>query len=179
MGMSNGGMMSERLGCERPDLFRAIASVTGATVERPAGATWINSSLSLSACDSAYAAATGKQSRPFSVLHVHGTADATVQWTGGGPLDWPTVPANMAAWAGRLRCNATDVNQTLNMGNFTNQLWSDCGYAGGQVELVRVEGWDAHVVRGAEHVQLDRLCARILPEAEAGTRRRGRWWRWR
>ena len=140
MGMSNGGMMSERLGCERPDLFRAIASVTGATVERPTGSTWINSSLSLSACDSFYAAATAKQGRAFSVLHVHGTADPTVQWNGGGQLDWPTVPNNMAAWAHRLGCNNATVQQTLNTGNFSNQLWSDCAYLGGQVELVKVEG---------------------------------------
>ena len=132
--------MSERLGCERPDLFRAIASVTGATVERPAGATWINSSLSLSACDSAYAAATGKQSRPFSVLHVHGTADATVPWNGGGPIAFPSIPANMAAWYTRMGCSNATVQQTLDVGNFTNQLWSTCKYAGSQVELVKVEG---------------------------------------
>ena len=133
-------MMSERLGCERPDLFRGIASVTGATVERPAGATWLNASQSFAACDAAYAAATTGQSRPFSVLHVHGTADPTVPWNGGTQLNFPSVPANMAAWYSRLGCSNATVQQTLNIGNFTNQLWSTCKYPNGQVELVRVEG---------------------------------------
>ena len=140
MGMSNGGMMSERLGCERPDVFRAVASVTGATVLRPAGATWLNHTLSFQACDAAYAAATSNQSRPLSVLHVHGTADPAVLWNGGGARDWPTVPDNMYAWAGRLGCSNASYLQTLSMGDFSNTVWPDCARKGSLVELVRVQG---------------------------------------
>ena len=67
MGMSNGGMQSERLGCEQPHVFRAVASVTGVTVESPGGL------AGLSTCTQLYSNVT--LSRSFSVLLVHGTAD--------------------------------------------------------------------------------------------------------
>ena len=131
--------MSERLGCEAPTLFRAIASVTGVTVELPMGA---NGTAGLATCDSYYANATAnkQQSRSFSVLHVHGTTDATVPWLGGGGLGFPSVPDDIAAWAARLGCNPAQSTQTLNNGIYSNAVWSACAYAGSQLELVTVQG---------------------------------------
>lgn len=61
LGHSNGGFMSYRLACERADLFAGIVSIAGAT----------------------FADETRCQpSQPVSVLHIHGTADATVLYDG-------------------------------------------------------------------------------------------------
>lgn len=60
-GMSNGAFMSNRLACDRADVFAAIAPVAG--------------TLGVgSAC---------KPSRPVSVLEAHGTADPLVPFKGG------------------------------------------------------------------------------------------------
>lgn len=60
-GMSNGGFMSNRLACDRADVFAAIAPVSG--------------TLGVGvACD---------PSRPVSVLDAHGTADPVVPFNGG------------------------------------------------------------------------------------------------
>ncbi|BBX74638.1 esterase [Mycobacterium shinjukuense] len=60
-GMSNGGFMSNRLACDRADIFAAIAPVAG--------------TLGVGvACD---------PSRPVSVLDAHGTADPLVPFNGG------------------------------------------------------------------------------------------------
>lgn len=58
-GMSNGGFMSHRLGCEAADTFAAIGSVTGA--------------LGIDDC---------APSRPMPVLQIHGTEDSLVSYEG-------------------------------------------------------------------------------------------------
>lgn len=59
-GMSNGGFMSYRLGCELADRIAAIGPVAGV--------------LGISGCQPA---------RPIPVFHVHGTADPLVPYDGG------------------------------------------------------------------------------------------------
>jgi hypothetical protein len=126
-------MMVNRLGCERPDLYRAVVNVIGTLVVPPDNVTGIVN------CDNSYTSATAKQKRSFSVLHIHGTADPVVPWNGGGWCPITSVPADIASWRARMRCNDNS-NQTLNISSFTNQLWTECGYAGAQVELVTVAG---------------------------------------
>jgi polyhydroxybutyrate depolymerase len=68
-GMSNGGFMSYTLACERPDLFRAVGSVTG----------------NMSAFDQL-------NCNPVNILpiiHLHGTFDPTVSYNQGVILDGP------------------------------------------------------------------------------------------
>ena len=60
-GMSNGGFMANKLGCDRADVFAAIAPVAGTL---GAGV----------ACN---------PSRPVSVMETHGTADPLVPFNGG------------------------------------------------------------------------------------------------
>jgi polyhydroxybutyrate depolymerase len=62
IGHSNGGFMSYRLACERPDLFAAILALAGIAVSVPC-----------------------QPSRPVGVLHVHGTADDVVPYAGAAP----------------------------------------------------------------------------------------------
>jgi polyhydroxybutyrate depolymerase len=61
-GMSNGGMMSYYLGCERPDVFKSIASVTGT----------ITSNF-ISNCQG---------NIPVPYMEIHGTSDIVVPYNG-------------------------------------------------------------------------------------------------
>jgi len=62
-GISNGGMMAQRMACEHSDRVAAIATVAGTM---PAGMTTV--------C---------KPSRPVPVMVIHGTKDPIVPWGGG------------------------------------------------------------------------------------------------
>lgn len=94
-GMSNGGFMSYTLACEAPDVFKAIASVTGTM----SGHDWNN-------CN---------PSEPVPVLHIHGTADYTVPINGsisasGGWAGAPHVDTVVASWVTRNNCTSTSGN---------------------------------------------------------------------
>lgn len=78
-GLSNGGLLSYRLGCELSDRIAAISPVAG-----------IN------------AMAVCQPGRPVPLLHFHGTADALVAYAGGSL--GPSVPANVAGWAQKNGC---------------------------------------------------------------------------
>lgn len=81
-GMSNGGMMAERLGAMRPDLFRAVASVAGPL-------------------DVARTTIKGR----IPLMHIHGTADEVVPYQGGAGAhqvvgtSFTPVDSVIAAWA--------------------------------------------------------------------------------
>jgi polyhydroxybutyrate depolymerase len=62
-GISNGGMMAQRLACEQADRLAGIATVAGGL---PTGL-----------------AATCKPARPLPVLVIHGSEDPIVPWSGG------------------------------------------------------------------------------------------------
>lgn len=93
-GMSNGAMMSYRLACEAPDLFRAIAAVAGT-----------DNTLR---CE---------PSRPVPVLHIHAKDDTHVLFDGGaGPdafrdpskvTEFTSVPATIAKWTRLNGCTAS------------------------------------------------------------------------
>lgn len=74
-GMSNGGFMSYALACEQPDIFKAMASVTGTM----SGSTWEN-------CN---------PDNPVPVLQISGTLDQVVPMDGSmSPLGgWGGAPA--------------------------------------------------------------------------------------
>ncbi len=96
-GMSNGGFMSNRLGCDRPDVFAAIAPVAGTLGVNVACA----------------------PSRPVAVLETHGTADPIVPFNGGpmtgrgGASTIVSAPAMVARWRGIDRCDAAQNDETL------------------------------------------------------------------
>jgi len=126
MGFSNGGFMTERLGCQLSSTFTSIASVSGATILQP------GNSGGLAACDALY-------NSPTSILHIHGDADLVVPWTGDELLGFPSVPDNMAAWRARNKCAGEGVN-TFNVSTFSNTLWGGCANANTTVELVKNAG---------------------------------------
>jgi polyhydroxybutyrate depolymerase len=85
-GMSNGAFMSYRLGCERADVFAAIAPVAG--------------KVGIPNC---------KPSRPVPLMAFHGTADPLVPYyTGTLSADNLDVPDTVKKWATGNGCSGTD-----------------------------------------------------------------------
>ncbi|MBM3128100.1 MAG: polyhydroxybutyrate depolymerase [Chloroflexi bacterium] len=119
-GMSNGGMMSYRIGCELSDKIAAIAPVAGAlNVE----------------C---------KPSAPIAVIAFHGTNDQHVLYDGGKPKiqadphpreDQPVAYA-MNFWAQHNRCATTPAR--AERGNVTRDTYANCAYDTG-VELYTIK----------------------------------------
>lgn len=93
-GFSNGGFMSYTLGVNRPDVFRAIASVAGTMSKQ----TWDDR-------DSA---------KELPVLHIHGNADSVIAMDGstslqGGWSGAPPVLKVVEFWANKNQCETEQV----------------------------------------------------------------------
>jgi len=131
-GFSNGAMMSERLACEAPDVFKSIASVSGVVELEP------GNQQGLELCS--------KEVKNFSVrasaINIHGNLDFTVPWDGDVFLGFPDIPTNFAYWANRTECTGSWV-QTYNKGVYTNQVYQTCSDKA-QIELMKVDGGGHH-----------------------------------
>lgn len=122
-GLSNGGMMTHRVGCELSDVFAAIAPVAGA--------------LNTDAC---------RPGHPVAVILFHGTADRHVRYEGGPPLETvdrrhPRVdkPVSYAveSWVKHDGCAAAPVH--TRDGPIRHDVYAD-GTEGTAVELYSVDG---------------------------------------
>ena len=125
-GLSNGGMMSYRLGAELSDRIAAIAAVGGTlAVEDP------------------------RPGRPVSAIHFHGTADRMVPY--GGPGRWGSkgmrfwsVPRTIARWAELVGCPAEgDVREVADRfadGTQVRTTTYGPGREGAEVVLVDIVG---------------------------------------
>jgi polyhydroxybutyrate depolymerase len=126
-GMSAGAFMAQRLGCQRADMFAAIAPIAG--------------SLGV--------AVPCAPSRPVSVFEVHGTADATVPFNGGtmlgrgGYSDIVAPPAMAQRWRDIDRCPPPAEDATGAVHRFTAAGCAD------RTEVVFVQ------VDGGGHTWLD------------------------
>jgi polyhydroxybutyrate depolymerase len=86
-GMSNGALMTYRLGCELSAQLAAIAPVSGALI-------------TTQACTPV---------RPMPILHIHSVLDTKVPYQGGYGLanyHFPPVDSGLHVWAGINGCNA-------------------------------------------------------------------------
>jgi polyhydroxybutyrate depolymerase len=103
-GISNGGGMTDRLGCTMADIIAAIAPDSGAYNF------WQD-------CN---------PSRPMPVLAFHGLDDNLVPYTGGIPqMMEPPIPVWAAAWAKRDGCASAPL-VTSPVDTVTVQTWSGC-----------------------------------------------------
>ena len=122
-GMSNGGFMSYTLGCEKSDVFKAVASITGTM----SGSDWTN-------CSPAY---------KIPILQMSGTADTTVPWDGtmNTAYGWggaPHILEVMEFWSDLNACvqdevfNFPDIDKTdystvsltkKKGGSYNNEVW--------------------------------------------------------
>jgi polyhydroxybutyrate depolymerase len=89
--MSNGAMLAYRLACELSERFAAVGPVAGSDVTNGCLAT-----------------------RPVPIMHVHGTDDMSVPWTGGfgcGPsgVSFTSVPDSVGGWVTRDGCTGSTV----------------------------------------------------------------------
>lgn len=133
-GMSAGGFMASRLGCERADVFAAVAPVAG----------------------SLGAAMPCAPSQPLSVLKVNGTTDSVVPFGGGpmvgrgGPSEIVAAPAMAQRWRDVNGC-PPPVDQVAGpVHRFTS-----AGCAGGTtVEFVQIDG-GGHVWPGGPFAPFD------------------------
>jgi len=129
MGISNGGMLTERLGCEAPLNFAGLASNAGGVVLSTGG------EAGQEVCDRVFG------SKHVNYIHFHGTADATVPWTGittSPNMTFPGTLEDTVRWVTRMGCDAS-VQSTFNDGTFSNIRWPQCR-AGTVVELMTVRG---------------------------------------
>ncbi len=122
-GMSNGGFMSHDLACFRSTRFAAIASVTGTMI-----------APRLANCAS---------SHPMPVMQIHGNADATVPYAGGG--GFVPVETLVEHWRAFNNCNPTPtVVQVPDIdaadGCTVEHYVYGGGNAGSTVELFKVLG---------------------------------------
>jgi polyhydroxybutyrate depolymerase len=113
-GMSNGGFMSNRIGCELADRVAAIAPVAGVT-----------------------GVPTCTPSRPIPVIHFHGTADTLVPYDGNMAMGFIAVPDDFAAWGMRDGCTDTP-STTFSMGDASCSSYLQCA-GGAQVTLCTVQ----------------------------------------
>ena len=106
-GMSNGGMLSQRLACEAADVFAAVAPVSG--------------TLNFSPCN---------PSQLISVIEFHGTDDQHLPYDGGfGPeslvdVDFVSVRDSIGFWTSFNEC--TSQPQTNSFDNIQHEVWAGC-----------------------------------------------------
>ncbi len=137
VGHSNGGFMAYRMACERADVIAAIAPLAG-----------------LASSD----AAACKPSRPVNVLHMHGTADATVPYGPAAAVGTLGAIGSVTQWAqkngcGTSRTAAGDLDLETNLpGAETHRSTTTGCPAGGAVDLWSIEGAGHIPIFGAAFV---------------------------
>lgn len=132
VGHSNGAFMSYRMACDHADQIAAIASLAGAMY------------TDTSKC---------KPSGPVSILEIHGTADATIVYTGGAIQghDYPSAQTTVTDWATFDTCTPTpdttapaiDLDSSLPGNETTVSKHPGCK-PGGAAELWSITG-GAHI----------------------------------
>ncbi|MFL5826530.1 MAG: alpha/beta hydrolase family esterase [Thermoleophilaceae bacterium] len=124
-GVSNGGGMVAKLGCELNSRFAAIAPVAGGYSQ-------------LGRC---------RARRPTSVLEVHGTADAVVPYNGRGPDHDGSVPEYVAGWQQFDHCPAQPASKRFLASRAQLFVWQPCA-KGATVAHLKLYG-GAHAWPGA------------------------------
>ncbi len=114
-GMSNGGFLSHRLGCELAGRIAAVAPVAGVN--------------GMPSC---------KPVRPMPVFHTHGTADTLVPYLGSPALGFIPVRRSFEEWAARNGCTGDPV-ETYQNGEASCLTYATCA-GGAEVTLCTVLG---------------------------------------
>ena len=124
-GISNGGFMSYTLACESPDVFKAIASVTGTMT----GHIWDNRNLT---------------SHPIPVLQISGMADKVVPIDGSMSTEYgwggaPHMDTIMNYWGEFNQCSQID---TISISSNINAYHYKKGIEDNEVWYYKLEGFD-------------------------------------
>ena len=122
-GFSNGGFMSHKIACESSQCFAAIATVSGN----------MSDTVDMN-CNPIH---------PTSVLHIHGTADPVVIYS-GSPTTGVSVDATIEKWQMFLACDATPIttdmpnNVLLDFSSPQRIVYQNCGAS--SLELIKITG---------------------------------------
>jgi polyhydroxybutyrate depolymerase len=128
VGHSNGGFMGHRLACDRASTLAAVVSL--------AGAQWLDPGKCF-------------PSEPVSILEMHGTADAVIDYNGGSTTEgtYPSAQQTVTTWAGKDGCTGAlaptgemlDIDPTLPGSETIVARYGGCP-AGIDVELMTIQG---------------------------------------
>lgn len=126
IGLSNGGFLAHRLGCELSTRIASIGAVAGV--------------VGIDQCNS---------TRPVPVFHVHGTSDLVIPFNGGGINGSESVATTIARWKQRNGCTASPATVFTN-GDATCVVHGGCA-DGADVELCTIDG-GGHQWPGGESI---------------------------
>ncbi|MEO8309327.1 MAG: PHB depolymerase family esterase [Pseudomonadota bacterium] len=136
-GFSGGARMTSMVGCRLADRLAAVAPVAGLRAGRAAGPGF--SEPDADDC---------RPLRPLPVLAIHGTADSTNPFPGGGGLRWGySVERATARWASLDSCSVAPAVEKVSA-QVTRVRYSACG-AGSEVALYEINAREAE---GGGHV---------------------------
>ena len=137
-GFSNGGFFSNRLACELSNEFRAIAPGSGPLSFSGGLAT---STKGFNECKPEYAT---------SVIHFHGTLDATVPYNGEKINGWPSAVDDHENWRARNNCGPTGSDVEVYTTSTTSCMrYENCSESS-FVELCTVKGMGHHWAGGTD-----------------------------
>jgi len=110
LGHSNGGFMSYRMACEKPELIAGVASLAGAVTNTESFCT---------------------PDRAVNVLQMHGTNDKTIKYAGTN--QYPGAEVATSRWVGLNSCKGIpvtsapiDYDPTVKGPETTRKVWSGC-----------------------------------------------------
>ena len=158
-GISNGGMMAQRLACEQADRIAGIATVAGGLPEP--------------------LQATCKPARALPVLVIHGTEDPIVPWSGGAVAGFEDFGKVLSAretakfWAANNRCGdggviAAEPDRDPKDGTRVKmEVFASCP-AGAAVKLAAVEG-GGHTWPGGYQYLPERFIGRTSQDVDANS----------
>lgn len=136
-GFSGGARLSSMVACRLADRVAAVAPVAGLRAGRAAGRDF--SEPDAQDC---------RPSKPVRVLAIHGTADRTNPYSGGGGVRWGyTVERAAARWASLDHCQSAPRSDKVSP-QVTRVQYAACG-GGSTVVLYRI---DAPEAQGGGHV---------------------------
>jgi polyhydroxybutyrate depolymerase len=132
VGFSNGGMLVHRLGAERPEVWAALAPLSGAPGGRkdPKQPLWRVPDPEV----------------PVPVLLMHGVRDDQIPYKGGpvrgeaGAREYLSVEATARFWVRSNGCQDPPETRTLLEGTVTVSTWKNCR-DGVEVQHYRLEEW--------------------------------------
>ena len=156
-GISNGGMMAQRLACEQAERIAGIATVAGGLPEP--------------------LLATCKPVRPLPVLVIHGTDDPIVPWAGGAVAGFEDFGKVLSAretagfWAANNRCGDGGVimpepdRDPRDGTRVKMEVFASCP-AGAAVKLAAIEG-GGHTWPGGYQYLPERFIGRTSQDVDA------------
>ena len=130
-GMSNGGEMCYLLAYSKQNVFKAVASLSGLTME------WIYRKMDAP--------------KPMPIFEIHGRADHTSEWTGdlnnkGGWGAYMSTPLGVGYWIAKNKCENLEIDTISSLNLESNRTIVKHKYKGGPTGC---QVWLYEVINGS------------------------------